>query len=220
MLMDIKKFNKEISALKFLEAGDVSLLHPLIRENTKHRVLSSILTEPQDAPKSFVWQEKKAGILKYLVSSILGFSLLAGTAFAANNSKPGDALFPLKKVEEKIALSLALSEPAKTVLEVKFADRRLKELNQIQAQIQTDQIANVISGNAASTEKRTQNSHKKAEIQAQAEVSNAINTLTRVQLKLDAKNNQQAASSVETTLLRLKASETLFKATTKTPRGK
>lgn len=217
MFQDTKKFSKEIAALKASGTFESDSLHPLIKDSIKQRVLKSIFAQTADAPKSFVWQEKKTWLIKYIVSPLLGFSLLAGTALAANNSKPGDVLFPVKKAEEKIAISLATSDQAKASLEVKFANRRLEEFKQIREQIKTDVSANAgnatstISGRAGSTNSKNHlEFHAKAEAEAQAEVSNAINALTQVRLNLSSKNNQQAASSVENTLLKLRDTKNSF----------
>ncbi len=225
-----KKFNNEISAIRALEAFETSELHPLIKETIKQRVLKSISSDPVALPKNFSWAEKKAPYIKYIISSLLGFSLLGGTAFAANTSKPGDILFPIKKVEEKVAISLAISEEAQVALEVKFANRRLEELKQIQAQIKLGDSQNSDPSNARTTKLDNENKdagtnlslkdnlnktkrqriQSKAEVKAQAEVSRAINALAKTKSHLNSSRGNQAASTVDITLLKLRDTENSF----------
>src|SRR5581483_6254426 len=100
MFLSTKKFNKEIGALKALPAENQ--LHPLRKEQIKHRVLEAITAMAKPASKPLTWQERGHSLLRYLIAVVAGLSLVAGTAFAANGAKPGDPLFPVKKVTENI----------------------------------------------------------------------------------------------------------------------
>lgn len=58
-------------------------------------------------------------------------SLGIGTAVAALQSVPGDAIYPLKKVVENIELNLTTDRNAKANLQIQFANNRLDELTQV-----------------------------------------------------------------------------------------
>ncbi|GEM_PF-3111535 len=205
--MDTTKFNKEIESLRAEAVNSGSELHPLIKENIKQRVLNASRAEAETKlqTKRFTGQERRNNFMKYIISTLLGLSLLGGTALAAQNSKPGDILFPIKKAQERIAVSFAASAEQKAALEAKFANNRLEELNQIQAQAKAD--VQVQAEAKAEKNGKKPAVKAKAEAEAKAEVKNAINVLTQVRANLEAKGNATAASSVGETLLKLKAKE-------------
>jgi len=212
MTTDSEKFKKEIQNLKVLGTVDrSSLLQPLNRELVKQRIMSAIAepTAKEAAYTNFSFKEKAHKYLKFAVSTLVGLSLLGGTAFAANGSKPGDVLFGIKKAEEKIAISLAFSAQSQAELETKFANRRLEELRQIQAETHNNEQGGAKATSTNSVQERPPKDpgQNQAEIQAEAEVSNAITVLTKTQAKLEANGNSNAASSVNETLLKLKAKQ-------------
>jgi hypothetical protein len=63
-------------------------------------------------------------------SILIVVSLTLGTAVAALESIPGQPIYPLKKIVENIRLNMA-SDEEKAVLQVKFADNRLEELEKV-----------------------------------------------------------------------------------------
>ena len=66
------------------------------------------------------------------VASLLIFtSLTVGAAVAALQAVPGDAIYPLKKVVENIQLQLTNDQGAKANLQIKFAQNRIEELEQV-----------------------------------------------------------------------------------------
>ncbi len=78
-----------------------------------------------------------AGVLGTLLIVI---SLSLGTAVVALNSVPGQAVYPLKKIVENIELKLA-SQDQQTNLQLKFADNRIDELQQVLQQQQSGQLS-------------------------------------------------------------------------------
>jgi len=129
--------------------------------------------------------------LRYVLSTIVGIAIVGGTAFASQNSKPGDVLFPVKKATEQVQVSLTANETSKAQLQAKFAQERLDELNEIEKQDETQ------AGQPAAS--------SDAQTQAKTEVSNAITQLTQVQADLQAKGDVQAAAAIGDTIARLKA---------------
>lgn len=105
------------------------------------RVRSQIL-DRISLPQTLI-QDSKAGrgwaILPRMLrisSGILGtllivVSLTLATAAAALQSNPGDAIYPLKRVVEKMELKLATDQAQQANLQIKFADNRLDELQQV-----------------------------------------------------------------------------------------
>lgn len=75
-------------------------------------------------------------LIKKLVAATLIFGMTTGTAFAANNARPGDFLFPLDRAVEKAQLSIA-SQEKKDILKVKFALERVGETKEIVNEIKT-----------------------------------------------------------------------------------
>lgn len=81
--------------------------------------------------------------LKKSIAITLIFGLTTGTAFAADNAKPGDALFPVDRALENIQLSLA-SGNNKDALKVKFALERVTEVKDILNEVAVQQTDTLI----------------------------------------------------------------------------
>ncbi|MBI4973019.1 hypothetical protein HZC27_00190 [Candidatus Roizmanbacteria bacterium] len=80
-----------------------------------------------------------------LVFSTLLVVLLSGTGVvvASQKSQPGDALYPIKKVAEKIQLSLTRNPTAKTLLHINNAEKRIEELQKTIQKENREEIKNV-----------------------------------------------------------------------------
>jgi Domain of unknown function (DUF5667) len=182
------KFNKEIQALKNLPKENS--LHPLRKEQIKQAILAEInapLIQKQALRIS--WYEGHFQLFRYILASILGISLIGGTAFASGSSLPGDLLFPIKQIKEKIEISLTISAESRARLESQFTEERLKELTELRKSHGDPQAKN--------------SDQKNNEDEAKTNLQNAIVNLSDVKIKLEAKGNTKAASSVGETLLRL-----------------
>ena len=188
MILSMNKYNREIAALRQLSGEEG--LHPLRKEQIKQQLLAALATETQHAPERITWLERRTAFMKYAIAILLGLSVVGGTAFASTSSKPGDLLFPVKKATEQVRLSLAGSDEAKAQLQSQFAQERVTELGEINAELKAS----------------TTPAHVEAKTEAEGEVSNALTTLTGVQAKLEAKGNTQAASAIGRTIVRLQAS--------------
>lgn len=72
---------------------------------------------------------------KPMFASLIAAILIAfsgGTAIAAENTVPGDLLYPIKvKVNEEVRLALAVSPEAKAAWDAKRAERRLEEVEKL-----------------------------------------------------------------------------------------
>lgn len=183
MIMDTKKFNKEIQALKLL-SGLGGGLHPLVQQQIKQRLVAAASSplQPQAPVSRLVRQERSIMFMRYLIATVLGIVVLGGTVYGSNNAKPGDWLFFVKKTKETVELSLTTSTEAKAKLQTRFANERLKELEQINNQTQVN---------------------IQAQTRAETEVSTAINVLNEVRAKLETKGNAAAAAAVGETVEKL-----------------
>lgn len=119
-------------------------------------------------------------ILKPMIPIIIAIALVlsgAGTAFAADQAKPGDALYPLDRAIERVTYNFAISDTAKANMLTKFAAER-----------ENEQTALVAEG-------RTEDARQAAEDTKQA-LENAITVIDRVQAKHEENNQTQAAQTL------------------------
>jgi hypothetical protein len=68
---------------------------------------------------------KKVAII---VAVVLAFSALGGTAYAAQDSLPGDALYPVKLGVERITMLLQGGDVPRAERTLNFADKRVREM--------------------------------------------------------------------------------------------
>ncbi len=204
-MWDTKMFKREIQALR--RTKDDSSLHALNKGQVKQRILSAIAAETTPAAERYSWHERKLTAMKYIVSILLGLSLVGGTAFAANNAHPGDAFFPVKKAAQRLQVKLAVSEQARAKLEARFAEERLHDLEQADARTMASEKRK--ESEASSSTPLTLHASTTVDVnantEAKAEVSNAINRLNEVKVKLEAKGNSTAAAAINKTIIRLQA---------------
>lgn len=105
----------------------------------------SIPAEETIGAKASVWAS-----IPYLIRSTAGIvgsllivvSLGVGTAVAALQSVPGEAIYPLKKVVENIELKLTMDKTAKANLQIQFANNRLDEIEEVLEKNQAGEISN------------------------------------------------------------------------------
>ncbi len=63
-----------------------------------------------------------------IVAVVLAFSALGGTAYAAQDSLPGDALYPVKLGVERITMMLQGGDVPRAERTLNFADKRVREM--------------------------------------------------------------------------------------------
>lgn len=196
MEQNTKKFSREIQALKAL--NPVELLHPLRQEQIRQAVMENISGVPQAARSdfNFIRMEKRHKILYYIVSTLLGLSILGSTAFASGGAMPGDSLYPVKRTKEKVQLALTFSEQAKAQLQAVQAQERLEELQEIKIKAQPQQVS---PQNQKQQQLETETEHD-----ALNQVNQALQTLTKVHTELKAKGNTRAAATLNDNIEKLK----------------
>ncbi len=191
-----KKLEKELSGLRNTAAGlDMSAAENL---ELKTRVMAAIRLVPQDsayvAKQEKVSAKNRIWLPKLAFSVLAGVVFLSGTVFASGYSLPGDVLYPVKKAKEKLELQLTPAGQPKALIMAKQAEERLHELSDIKS-------IPAQPGNAEKLSKQKE----EARVQANIEVSTAVESLTQVKKDLEDKGNAQAAENVNTAIVRLVA---------------
>ena len=114
---------KEVSSIK---------PRPEFEKAAKHRLLSTLeakerKTFERRAP-FWRWQRRWAlALAMILVFVIIG----SGTVAASMDSLPGDTFYPVKTATEKVQTFFTLGDEAKANLHIKFAQRRIRELESL-----------------------------------------------------------------------------------------
>jgi len=83
-------------------------------------------------------RSRRTGARRAVVAAIAAAMLLtlgAGSAIAAStDAKPGDALYGVKRASERIAVAMRRSPESKAALHLKFAERRIDEIDALAAE--------------------------------------------------------------------------------------
>lgn len=189
MFSILKKFNKEISALK--QVGKTRSLHPLKKADIKAQVLKRINEEPiaeRVLAKNINFSFKK--IFYYSSVALAGIMLVSGTAFASAVSKPGDLLYSLKRAKESVQLQFAATDETKASLQADFAKERLSELKIIQAEEQL----------SIDVKKEPSEKLKNARVKAEIELETAEKILNSETEKLRATGQLKVLPKIEATV--------------------
>ena len=86
---------------------------------------------------------------KFVFAGILSVLIFFGIFTSAQNSLPGDLLYPVKKVTEKARL-IFVSGDEKQIAQIELANKRLEELSQIAQKNQVEKLAPAIEEYQAS----------------------------------------------------------------------
>ena len=177
MEMDINHFNKEIKALQESQKNSGSL-HPLRKAELKQALLSQIQNEHPSVAFAIIQRERRMSMIRYIASTVLGISLIGGTALASNGAKPGDMLFPVKKIKEDIQVSLTTDNTVKAQLQEQIAEDRLNSLLQISGddQTQNPQTPAPTPDNNTDANQQNQNSNGNDQNEDQTEHQNTSTT--------------------------------------------
>ena len=210
MIFSEKGFEKEIKALKE-QGGFGDALSEQEMAKGKQRMMMEVGKPNSAAAHSLSWREKNHNLIRYIVSIGVGLSLVGGTTFASNGTLPGDPLYPIKRVKEKIELALAATDQAKADLEITFAQKRLDELQSLSQKFLPNH-----QGNPSSTPGAANNQDAidgivktKAQINAEADFNSALDGLKNLQEKFDSQGNQKDAADIQAKILKLQSSAAL-----------
>lgn len=136
-----KNYRSKIKSLASLtDAADA--LSPNELAEIRQKVFQKIAAGPE-LTGQYSFFNKTHLALRYAASILVGLSLIGGTAFASGGSIPGDLLYPLKMVKEKVQMTLAVSDESKVNLQANFAQARLDELHALSERINNEAPENL-----------------------------------------------------------------------------
>jgi hypothetical protein len=96
---------------------------------------------------------------KVVFAGVLSILIFFGVFTSAQNSLPGDLLYPIKKITEKAQLLLA-SENEKQMIQLELTNKRLEELSKIAEKNQVEKLAPAIEEYQASVSQAAKNIKK------------------------------------------------------------
>lgn len=152
---------------------------------------------------------KRSSIFKFIkpmpiFASLLVMAMLGGgVSFAAENSLPGEVLYPIKvKINEEVRATLALSGEAKADWEARRAERRLEELEKLAVAGKLNpEVKAKIEANfekhAEKTKERIAKLESKADIKAAADISSKLETSLRAHGKILKKFSGAASTAAK-----------------------
>ena len=154
--------------------------HPA-RASFLMRISGHFLSAFQPAASPHFLSGYRTGLVALLLVLVTG----VGTSYSAENSLPGDTLYPVKiNVNEKIEGSLATSPQAKVQLDAVIANRRLVEAEKLasEGKLTTENGATVQTQLAVAT---THFDEDVAALASTTDESASSTTITRTQSDLD-----------------------------------
>ncbi|MDP3953938.1 MAG: DUF5667 domain-containing protein [bacterium] len=129
--LNFEKFVEDSKKIKLEKSEKDRILHFLKAEMMNESVREKV------SPGHILWSTKlyqfKFNFTKPMpIAIIIALLITGGTSFAAQQSLPGDVLYPVKlEVNENVRGWLALSDEAKASLEARLAEERLKEAEKL-----------------------------------------------------------------------------------------
>jgi hypothetical protein len=99
------------------------------------RIEKKITQKATPSPFFTMFTLSRMSIAAFALVLILG---VGGTTAAAQQSRPGDVLFPIERALEEVRLALAVNDTARASLQLKFAEERLLELRSLVEETQSD----------------------------------------------------------------------------------
>lgn len=209
MQSEIKKFIKEVALLQRLGKNQEQLLPVERQSEIKHRLLQAIAAESLQAPGAKHTSFYKSKWFYYGVPALCGVLLISTTAFAAGAAKPGEVLYPVKRLQENVILGITVSQESRAVLQAKFAKKRLEELKEISVPVREQKKSinrpQESKGSASSTVINP------VEILPLPENITPLNPVSEKQIKLERKARQDADSAVASAIEALEKVKTTVK---------
>ncbi|MDP3986465.1 MAG: DUF5667 domain-containing protein [Candidatus Veblenbacteria bacterium] len=197
MWFDIKKYNREVGALRLLKDNPPEL-NPLRQQALKEQLFSrlgSTSGAPSTAGRGFSLFDKKLKVFPLVLTILIALGMSTGTVLASSSALPGDILYPVKRLEEKIELKLASNPQVHARVRAKHAEVRLEELSQLEVQAETK-----TSGEAKT---RAEEREQRAASEAGLDLETTLNALSEVQIKFENEGQAAAATSISNVIKRL-----------------
>jgi hypothetical protein len=119
-------------------------------------------------------------------SFLIVISMTVGTAVATLESVPGQTIYPLKKIVENVQLQLATTEEQKTNLQIRFANKRVDELETVlqkqkEGKISEEEAQKVVVDTVQDIQKTTEAVAEQNLTEPKVDVLNKIVTLSSKQ---------------------------------------
>lgn len=156
------------------------------RTGIKNRLMANLENAPIKAPSHPMPVFR---FVKYASVIVTILAFLSATFAFASNSRPGDALFPLNKMGQKIVLTLPFSAEKKAKLQTQFVTNRLNDLEKINA--------------APSNQPNLQNIQLETIKESDEMLSNAIETISANKNRLRSNGSEKAAQQLDEVLTQL-----------------
>ena len=158
----------------------------------KQKILNS-----EEKTQSFSFGDIIAGVKiilqhKYALSSVMTLAILLGMFGFAQNSLPGDLLFPVRKITEQTQSALT-SQEAQPKRSFEIANKRLEDLEKIAQQNTTKNLASAINEYQASVSEAAKNLASKVSANNKEEVKQIVQEVK----KLEERVKQVKALGVE-----------------------
>ncbi len=214
MILSTKKYNREIGALRAAAAQETGL-HPLRLAQLKQELLQRL---PMDPPAAVSWRlvahtrSQVPLFMRYVLPTVLSVSLVGGTVLASSSALPGSTLYPVKRLKERVELSLTVSAKVRAEVHADQARERLHELEQVQAVVVAEAntpapAASTVALPVPALGEQRQPDPREAEarVEASSQVESALINLAQVRADLKAKGNLWAAGELGRNLKRLQA---------------
>jgi len=182
-----KEYFEKIHSLTLSESSRARMKGDLLAYAQFHAVADAVRVAETNRSMGYVPQ--RTAFITYLLKSkiskmtaLLMIMLLVGggTSFAAENTVPGDFLYPVKiEVNENIKSALAVSNEAEAQLQARFAEERLKEAGELAAEGKLDaktsaQISTGLKAHYNDAIERSKKSEAKGDIQSSADVRTSL----------------------------------------------
>ncbi|MBI3231696.1 MAG: hypothetical protein HYZ51_01285 [Candidatus Doudnabacteria bacterium] len=225
MFWDIKKFNRETQALRTMSLSERQDV--LGVDRVKMRVMSEIASEMLIEERVSNLAGKGKSLFKAMAAALVSLGLLGGTAFASENSLPGEFLYIVKRAKEKVEIGVTVGLSKKAQVEARHAEERLKELAKLNAKAQsssqpksvvpaplifvipsttsTTTTLESLKAESESLEKKPKTPIQiKAQAEAEAQVDKALKALSRAEEKFKDQKNEEARKKIEQNIIKLR----------------
>jgi hypothetical protein len=218
MVLGTKKYNREIEALRQAAANE-SGLHPLRMAQLKAELMQELsLPVAPRAERGLLVEVRRVHtsfVFRYVLPTLAGVSVVGGTVLASGGALPGSTLYPVKRLKEKVELSLSVTAQGKAQVRASQAEERLRELEQVSPVVAVEpttlsvaataltEPAELAPGKPNDTPRHDER-EEKVRAEAQVQVETALGSLAEVRASLKAKGRVNEASDVGRTIKRLK----------------
>lgn len=169
---DIEKFlAQEFATLshKAIPKGDKQAVWLRIQNNLRQTRIPTRENRPFWFPVFHLGK-----LASFTLAAVLVLGLVTGATKASESSLPGDTLYSVKKVAEKVERVLATSDEAKVKVGIKHARRRLEEVTLLVAEKKEDKIVAKALQNLQDTTEQVINSATAAPLEFRDHAANLV----------------------------------------------